>query len=142
MSLPTADALRQKLHEIFVHATDEGKSHIDVTAKKLHGFFDGYPGQNHRMRLCCEIMRGAKTEVDEILHPHQPPSGQGPSFEIRYKLPRPVVAETAHPPKTSSADVPVHSNAEPARSGWSMKAKINLGIISFVFWKLFPKREK
>jgi 5-methylcytosine-specific restriction protein A len=38
------------------------------------------------MRQCCEVMRGEMRATDEVVD--EPPSGQGASLTIRYRLPR------------------------------------------------------
>jgi len=47
-----------------------------------------YPGPNHRMPVCCKVMKDAMAPDygDKVLQ--EPPSGQGASLTIRYVLPR------------------------------------------------------
>ena len=53
----------------------------------LHKRVGGYPGSNHRMPVCCEVMYAEMIDgVDEILH--APPKRKGASLEIEYLLPR------------------------------------------------------
>ena len=48
----------------------------------------GYPGTNHRMPMCCNVMYAEMVEgADEVLSGS--PSGQGASVAIEYLLPRP-----------------------------------------------------
>lgn len=72
-----------KFKEIF-----ENAEYADIQSGNLHRLIGGYPAQNgnHRMPICCEVMKNAKQENDEVLS--EPPSGQGATFTIRYKLPR------------------------------------------------------
>jgi len=83
---PTAEDFRNALKKKFQKAQQEGKSFVDVTAGELHRLVGGYPGPNHRMPLCCHVMRSMMEDDDEIIE--EPPSGQGASLKIRYKLPR------------------------------------------------------
>lgn len=82
----TADDFQNALNNIFIVAQNQGKSYIDVTSGDLHRIVGGYPGRNHRMPVCCEVMKRNMKEGDQILY--QPPKGQGASLKIRYKLPR------------------------------------------------------
>ena len=132
MSAPNAEDFRRELRSRLEDAHARGDDHLEITSGELHRAVGNYPG-DHRMRNCCRVMKSEMTDgIDEILH--EPPSGQGASLRIRYKLPRQsVVAEPVRsvPTTTSSAGVSAHSDAAPAHSGWSAKAKINLGIFSF-----------
>jgi 5-methylcytosine-specific restriction protein A len=58
-----------------------------VTAGDLHRSVGGYPGQHHRMPVCCRAMRSALTQEDTILA--QPPKGDGATLAISYRIPRP-----------------------------------------------------
>lgn len=82
--IPTSEDFREKLNEIFSNAHT---SYVDISSRELHIAVGGYHGSNHRMPLCCQAMRSAMTEGDQIMY--EPPSGQGATFHIRYKLPRP-----------------------------------------------------
>jgi hypothetical protein len=86
--MPTADEFREALHEIFYEAFRDKKTTVDITAGELHRRVGGYPGPNHRMPLCCRVMRDEvdRVEGDRVLN--EPPSGQGASLTIRYVLPR------------------------------------------------------
>jgi hypothetical protein len=62
---------------------------VEITAGELHRLVGGYQGPNHRMPVCCEVMRRAfaSDAGDRIVE--GPRSGQGASLTIRYVLPRP-----------------------------------------------------
>ena len=60
------------------------KRSIGVRSGDLHCDSDGYPGRNHRMLLCCGVMRDAMRERDSVESP--PESGQGASLLIRYVI--------------------------------------------------------
>ena len=83
---PTANDFRTRLREWLRIATEKGLSHVDVTSGELHQSVGGYPGSNHRMPLCCEVMRDEKEKDDQVMQ--APSSGQGATLVIRYMLPR------------------------------------------------------
>jgi 5-methylcytosine-specific restriction protein A len=81
-----AERFRSELMTMFGEAEAEGKAHLDVVAKDLHRRVGGYPGPNHRMPICCSVMRAQMGPDDRLLR--SPPSGQGANLMIRYHLPR------------------------------------------------------
>ena len=83
---PTARDFEIQLKKVLGSAEQQGKSSVDVTSGNLHRQLGGYPGRNHRMPTCCMVMKRNMGPKDEILR--QPPSGQGATLVIRYKLPR------------------------------------------------------
>lgn len=76
------DDFRQALGELFAFANEKGLSAITVRAGELHRLVGDYPGQNHRMPICCAVMRDFMRAKDEIIS--APPKGDGASLEIRY----------------------------------------------------------
>lgn len=86
--MPTADDFRNELYKLMHEAMKAGKPSAEISAGELHRRVGDYPGPNHRMPICCDVMRGvlAVDAGDVILE--QPPSGQGASLRIRYVLPR------------------------------------------------------
>ncbi len=87
--MPTADEFRMELYRMMNEAVHEGKETAEIKAGQLHRRVGGYPGRNHRMPVCCEVMRGAFAPDAGDLILEEPPSGQGASLTIRYVLPRP-----------------------------------------------------
>jgi len=83
---PTADDFRAELAKIFEEAESKGYSHVDVMSGDLHRRVGGYPGPDHRMPVCCSVMRRAMKPGDQILE--EPPRGAGARLRIRYHLPR------------------------------------------------------
>ncbi|MDA8010334.1 MAG: hypothetical protein MPK62_08680 [Alphaproteobacteria bacterium] len=136
MSAPNAEDFRRELRSRLEDAHARGDDHLEITSGELHRAVGNYPG-DHRMPTYCSVMKSEMTGGDEILD--EPKEGEGASLLVRYKLPRQsVVVEPAQPPAPSSADAPAHSNAAPASSGWTPKAKRNLfGILLgwILFWK-------
>lgn len=86
--MPTADEFREALQRMFHEAFNQGRTTVDVNAAHLHGRVGGYPGHDHRMPVCCTVMRAAMDSAagDRILS--EPARGQGASLTIRYTLPR------------------------------------------------------
>jgi hypothetical protein len=87
--MPTADDFRNELYRLMLEAMKAGQAFAEINAGELHRRVGDYPGRDHRMPVCCEVMRGALAldAGDVILE--QPPSGQGASLTVRYVLPRP-----------------------------------------------------
>ena len=83
---PTAKVFRDYLIRLFESATKQGLSSIDVTSGAVHREIGGYPGRNHRMPVCCSVMKENMKSGGSILS--QPNKGQGATLVIRYILPR------------------------------------------------------
>lgn len=75
-----------KLLEMLREAQEKGLSYVDITSGDLHRAVGGYPGNDHRMPLCCYVMKEMMTGKDRIIQ--QPPSGMGATLIVRYHLPR------------------------------------------------------
>jgi 5-methylcytosine-specific restriction protein A len=84
---PTAPVFRSALAGIFSGATRACQQSLRLSAGELHRVVGGYPGANHRMPLCCRVMKQAMQAGDEIVDSLS--SGQGPTLTIDYRLPRP-----------------------------------------------------
>jgi hypothetical protein len=82
----TAQDFQNNLDTIFMDALQNGSPYVDVKSGDLHRKVGDYPGGNHRMPVCCEVMRRNIKSGDNIIQ--QPPKGNGASLTIRYKLPR------------------------------------------------------
>src|SRR6266446_374220 len=82
----TADIFRKALAVEFEKATRAGRDSVRITAGALHSTLGGYPGQDHRMPVCCGVMRNATIAGDTVIA--SPPSGQGATLTIEYLLPR------------------------------------------------------
>lgn len=87
----TADDFRRALAERFDQAARAGSPHVDIKSGELHREVGGYPGHDHRMPLCCNVMNEATRAGDKVLS--APPSGKGATLVIRYKLPRPTLGQ-------------------------------------------------
>jgi 5-methylcytosine-specific restriction protein A len=88
--MPTASDFRTALYKAMHEATKQNMEYLDLSAGELHRRAGDYPGPDHRIPNCCEVMRAAMAADygDRILE--QPLSGQGASLTIRYALPRPA----------------------------------------------------
>jgi hypothetical protein len=84
--IPEAQDFRTALQKRFVQAQKYAYPHIDVQSADLHREVGHYPGSDHRMPICCDVMRQAMRDADKVLQ--ESPSGQGASLLIRYMLPR------------------------------------------------------
>ncbi len=81
-----SDDFRRELNSIFTQAEREGLKFIDIRSGDLHNRLGDYPGPNHRMPICCSVMRSMQLVSDKILA--SPPKGNGANLIIRYYLPR------------------------------------------------------
>lgn len=85
-SLPYARDFEAEIRPQWMGAGNAGESSVDIAAGPLHNSLGGYPGPNHRMPNCCQVMRRLMQDGDNILC--APPKGAGASLKIRYKIPR------------------------------------------------------
>lgn len=65
-------------------ARNNNLSSIVVESGELHRLVGGYPGQNHRMPVCCDVMRKTMQESNEEL-PNSLKK-DGATLQIRYNL--------------------------------------------------------
>jgi hypothetical protein len=85
--MPGSEEFRELLFEIFQIGATRGQTWVIVHAGDLHSKLGGYPnGGNHRIPVCCEVMRGAMRPGDVIVG--EPPKGRGASLTIRYQTAR------------------------------------------------------
>ena len=82
----TTEEFRRALAKLLSTGEELGFTAVDVNAGNLHRRVGGYPGEDHRMPMCCEAMRQTMISGDVVVN--EPPSGQGASLTIRYCLPR------------------------------------------------------
>lgn len=88
--MPTAEDFKLELHRMMLEAMRAGRESVEISAGELHRRVGDYPGRNHRMPVCCQVMRAAiALDAGDVIV-EEPPSGQGASFTARYVLPRPV----------------------------------------------------
>jgi 5-methylcytosine-specific restriction protein A len=84
--MPTATDFRCMIEQKFEDATKKGLPFIELESGPLHREMGGYPGPDHRMPVCCSVMKKNMKSGDIVLH--EPPSGKGATVKIRYKIPR------------------------------------------------------
>jgi 5-methylcytosine-specific restriction protein A len=86
--MPTFEDFSNELFQIMAEAAKAGNEFVEIQAGELHRRVGGYPGEDHRIPNCCRVMRGqlAIDYGDAVIS--EPPSGQGASLTIRYRLPR------------------------------------------------------
>jgi 5-methylcytosine-specific restriction protein A len=83
---PDTHDFRVALNLLFKAAIAKGLPSVVVNAGDLHRRVGEYPGRNHRMPICCDVMKENMRPGDLILN--QPPKGKGASLTIKYMLPR------------------------------------------------------
>lgn len=85
---PSKADFENALNQIFRYKEImEEAEYVDINSGKLHRYVGGYPGTNHRMPLCCEVMYQFQKDGDKKIA-DETEKGQGASITIRYKLPR------------------------------------------------------
>jgi len=78
-----------ELHRMMSESIRQGRATAEINARDLHRRVGDYPGPDHRMPMCCGVMRDAfAPDVGDAIV-EEPPSGQGASLTIRCVLPRP-----------------------------------------------------
>ena len=82
----TADDFRNRLKDELEEAQKAGRDVVEIRSGDLHRYLGDYPGSNHRMPVCCHVMRQEMKGADSILK--QPQHGNGANLIIRYHLPR------------------------------------------------------
>jgi hypothetical protein len=85
---PTAWDFQNRLMAILNGARQSGQSYVDVESDNLHKEVGGYPNPNHRLLVCCEVMRKLMRAGDSVVK--EPASGQGAPLIIRYACSQPA----------------------------------------------------
>ncbi len=84
--VPTVRDFRSELVAMFQEAEKQDLPSVEIEARRLHRQVGGYPGPNHRMPTCCDVMLAEVRAKDQIVS--QPRKGKGASLTILYTLPR------------------------------------------------------
>jgi len=87
-----AENFDQDVRRRWADAVEQGLPSVDIESGEVHKAVGGYPGRNHRMPICCEVMKRLMAGGDRVIS--QPESGQGASLVIRYRLPRDSYGQT------------------------------------------------
>ena len=64
--MPTAKEFRVTLRARMQGAEHASKTTVEINSGQLHREVGGYPGQNHRMPMCCAVMRSEMSAGDAI----------------------------------------------------------------------------
>ncbi len=83
--MPSTEDFQKELDSIFTFAEEKLLTAIIIKSGALHRLVGSYPG-DHRMPMCCNVMRKNMRNGDEVLS--EPPSGEGATLTIRYQFPR------------------------------------------------------
>lgn len=84
MNPPTSLDFENELKAILAEAKAKGLPFLAVRSSILHEKVGSYPGKDHLMPACCNMMRKVMKDKDVILK--QPPKGNGANLEIKYYL--------------------------------------------------------
>lgn len=82
--IPTASDFKKALELILESGRSEKKDYVDILSKELHQHVGGYSSSNHRMPICCTVMRQMMKSSDLVLS--SPLKGKGANLKIRYFL--------------------------------------------------------
>ena len=82
--IPTMEAFQAELDRELQEATAKKLKSVLLISRVLHRKVGGYPGSNHRMPMCCDVMYRSMHDGDEIVA--APPKGKGATLMIRYYL--------------------------------------------------------
>jgi len=72
------------IEQLFSDAREKGLDYKTINSGDLHEMVGGYPGSDHRMPVCCDVMRKKMKDSDVIIT--SPPKDNGASLTIKYKL--------------------------------------------------------
>lgn len=78
------EIFENEIKRLMEDAKINGKKEITIVSGDIHRLVGGYPGKNHRMPVCCKVMRNLMRSGDEILF--QTPAGQSSTLKIKYYL--------------------------------------------------------
>ena len=80
------EVFQKELDEIFAFAEKKKLHAVTIKSGNLHRVVGEYPGTDHRMPICCDVMYKNKNSDDQIIS--APPKGKGASLTIEYHFPR------------------------------------------------------
>lgn len=83
----TKDTFISELRKIFQRETESGSTEVTITASELHRIAGNYPGENHRIPLCCSAMRELFDEKKDIIISESKKDNNA-LLTISYALPR------------------------------------------------------
>lgn len=77
---PSSENFRDALRDLLGKAESLGFGAVEINSGNMHRKVGGYPGSDHRMPICCEVMYSAMAPGDEVVC--QPESGKGASVVV------------------------------------------------------------
>ncbi|KJC56625.1 hypothetical protein UP10_33660 [Bradyrhizobium sp. LTSPM299] len=83
LAMPTTEEFREEVEAQISRASKQGRLHVEINAGEIHRIIS--PDQN-RHAMACDAIRQLMGPSDRVIH--APPAGDGPSFTVRYALPR------------------------------------------------------
>jgi hypothetical protein len=86
--MSTAADYRRELLQMMADAENRGRTFLELSARELHVRVGPPRGRIDRMPNCCRVMKAQLAPDCGDVIVNEPPSGQGPTFTIRYGLPR------------------------------------------------------
>ena len=81
---PSAWDFQNKLMVMLNAARQNGQPHIDVESGHLYAQLGEPPDSNHRMLVCCEVMRKMMRPGDSIVN--EPQGSEDAKLMIRYRV--------------------------------------------------------
>ena len=84
-SPPHREDFEYRLRSLLRAAAARGERVVTIRSGDLHREVGGYPATNHRMPVCCDVMRAAVGPADRVVA--EPPSGRGANLFIEYRVP-------------------------------------------------------
>jgi hypothetical protein len=64
--IPTAEEFRVTLRPWMQGAEHASETTVEINSGQLHREVGGYPGQNHRMPMCCAVMRSEMSRPTDM----------------------------------------------------------------------------
>ena len=58
---PTSEDFSKELAWQLFRAEKSGATHVEINSDELHRSVGGYPGPDHQLPTCCDVMQRART---------------------------------------------------------------------------------
>jgi hypothetical protein len=82
---PTEENFREFIQYIIEENKKLKNEFVDIKSGSIHTLLGSYPGNNHRMKTCCNVMYKFAEELNHNII-SSPQKGFGASLVIRYYL--------------------------------------------------------
>lgn len=79
-----AELFRAEIEKQMNRARSQGQRSIELISGEIHRSVGGYPGPDHRMPICCQVIYSVMKSGDQIIY--APPKGKGATLKIRYNI--------------------------------------------------------